>query len=297
MKIIIYTLLLSLIFQGCLFSHKKSKHRKITKPEIYSRNIEINQKALIVGTNDYKGDARDLIGIERDIENVKGLISGWGFDVKVLKGAQTLNFQQALSEYANTLTNDDVFILYFSGHGSYAVDRSGDELDDDRDELIVLSDGVRNQFVVDDNIDKLLEKIKARKLVIFDSCYSGTVNRNYVPDSELKVKYIPAPPGVGDKPQDEEKIAPVQSFMSTTGISGPQIFLSACQDSEKSLTSSKGSLFTNTLLSYISLDKNVKTVYQQTADSLKRRFHPMINVTDESLKDETLKRYLKIKVN
>jgi len=290
MHIILLAILIATLFNGCLFSKKR---KKTVKPPIITRNVTINQQALIIGVNDYKGTQKDLVGIDKDIDKMNRLFSSWGFEVKILKDAQSMDFQKNISQYASTLKENDVFILYFSGHGSSSVDRSGDELDDDRDELIVLSDGFKNLFILDDNIDKYLDKITARKLIIFDSCNSGTVNRAYTPNSDNKVKYIPAPADVGDS---EYEVIPIQSFL-TTHISGPSIFFAACQDNEKSLTSKNGSLFTNTFLSYISIDKSAKLIHKQTLESLKRTFHPTLSASNELLKNSTLKSYLKIKVD
>jgi len=289
MKIFLFAISISLLLSGCLFSKKRAH---IEKPHIITQNSTIKYQALIVGTNNYKGEDKDLVGIDLDIKNMNNIISSWGFEVEILKDKKSMDFQKALTNYANTLKADDVFILYFSGHGSYTVDRSGDELDDDRDELIVLSDGSRNLFILDDNIEKIVDKIEARKLIIFDSCYSGTVNRNYVPNQDMQVKYIPAPPGVGDSEHDIT--IPIQSFLSPK-ISGPSLFFSACKDNERSLSSNRGSLFTNTLLKNLNLNKSANSIHQQTLESLKRRFHPMLSASDNSLKNQTLKSYLKLR--
>lgn len=294
MKIILLLTSFLLLFNGCIFSKKRKPSQE--KPPIISRNVTINQQALIVGVNDYKDAHYDLAGIDIDIQNMNKLFSSWGFEVKTLKDAQSMDFQKNLSSLASSLNANDVFILYFSGHGSSTIDRSGDELNDDKDELIVLSDGVKNLFILDDNIDKHLEKIKARKLIIFDSCNSGTVNRSYIPNQDTKVKYIPAPPGVGDSEEDVTSPIPMQTFL-TPHISGPSLFFAACRDNEKSLASSKGSLFTNAFLSYVTIDKSVKTIHQQTLDNLSRVFHPTLSASNESLKNNTLKSYLKIKVD
>jgi len=291
MRIVSFSVLIALLFSGCLFSKKRSK---MEKPPIITRNVDINQQALIVGVNDYKGTDRDLVGIDLDVEKMDKLFRSWGFEVKILQDSKSMDFQKSIVEYANRLKADDVFILYFSGHGSSTVDRSGDELNDDRDELMVLSDGVKNLFILDDNIDKYLDKIEARKLIIFDSCNSGTVNRSYIPNQENRVKYIPAPPGVGDSEYDG--VVPIQSFL-TPKISGPSLFFAACRDNEKSLSSKNGSLFTNTFLSNISLEKSANLIHQQTLEHLKREFHPTLSASSESLKTNSLKSYLKIKVD
>jgi hypothetical protein len=269
-----------------LFSKKRHKQ----KPINVTRNAEINQQALVVGVNDYKGTAYDLDGIEIDIQKMSKLFSSWGFKVKTVRNKESMNIQRILSDYAAKLKEDDVFILYFSGHGSSTVDRSGDELNDDRDELIVVSDGTKNLFILDDKLDNILEKIRARKLIIFDSCNSGTANRSYTANQEKKIKYIPAPANVGDK--EDDLTIPIQSFMPVQ--KGPYIFFASCRDNEKSFSSKKGSLYTKNLLSNINLNKNPSQIHKQTVDNLKKYFHPNLTASDENLKFNTLKSYLKV---
>jgi hypothetical protein len=269
-----------------LFSKKRHKQ----KPINVTRNAEINQQALVVGVNDYKGTTYDLDGINIDTKNMSKLFSSWGFNVKTVRNEQSMDIQRILSDYADKLKEDDVFILYFSGHGSSTVDRSGDELNDDRDELIVVSDGKENLFILDDNLDKILDKIRARKLIIFDSCNSGTANRSYTADQDKKIKYIPAPANVGDK--EDDLVIPTRSFMPVQ--TGSYLFFSSCKDNEKSFSSKDGSLFTIKLLSHINLNKTPKQIHKETSESLSRYFHPNLTASDENLKFNTLKSYLKV---
>jgi hypothetical protein len=288
MRTILLSLSIILLFNGCIFSKKRSKKRTTT--EHITRNLDINQQALIVGVGNYKDSAYDLLGIELDIQRMNKLFSSWGFEVKTVRNAESMDFQKLLTDYANNLGEDDVFILYFSGHGSSTVDKSGDELDDDRDELIVVSNGEKNLFILDDNLDKYLEKIRARKLIIIDACNSGTINRNSNSDKNIQVKYIPAPANVGDSKEDIT--IPIQSFMPVQ--TGPYIFFAACRDNERSFTSKDGSTFTNTLLSFIDIDKSSDTIHKKVYNSLSSNFHPKLSSSDESLKFNTLRSYLKI---
>jgi len=289
MKIIIFTISVILLFNGCFSSKKRDKQ----EPVNITRNVAINQQALVIGVNDYKGTAYDLDGIDKDVINMNRLLSSWGFKVKTLKSKQSMQLLKVLSDYANSLKEDDVFILYFSGHGSSTIDHSGDELDDDKDELIVVSDGKENLFILDDNLDKTLDRIKARKLIIFDSCNSGTANRSYTPNQDKKVKYIPAPPNVGDNKNN--LIMPIQSFMPTQ--TGPYLFFASCQDNEKSFSSKDGSIFTNSFIDNVNLDKSATQIHKKISNNLSRYFHPNLTASDENLIYSRLKSYLKIKVN
>ncbi len=293
MKNFIFLTILTLLLGGC-FS-KKHKSITITQPETtkITKNINIKQKALIVGVNDYKDSAYDLVGTEKDVANVHKLFSSWGFDVEELYGANSLKFQDKLLELSSTLSNDDVLIIYVSGHGSYTKDYNGDEVDDNRDEILVFSDGIDNVYMIDDTLDKILDKIKARKLIIIDSCYSGTVNRSYT-KSDKMVKYIPAPRDIGDFLDDG--IAPTPSFLIPQ-IPGSTLLLSSCQDNEKSIATKNGSLFTNELVKNLDLNKNFDKVHQETLNNLSKHFHPVLSSSNPVLKNLTIKEYLKINAN
>jgi len=277
----IFSLLFSLFFTGCFFN--KKKHRAKT-PMAIIQDTNVTKKALIVGVGDYVKDNKDLPGIEIDVKKMKNLFTTWGFETAVLE--KPLEFEKTLLTYAN-LSKDDVFILYYTGHGSYTKDYSGDESDDGKDELIVLSDGNRNLFLLDDKIDNYLDNIKARKLIIFDSCNSGTSTRA-LGDGQTKVKYIQAPPLVGDK------YLPANSLVAKNTNSGPSLFFAACKDNEQSLSSARGSLFTSTFLSKVNINQSASWIQKQTLDSVKQHFHPVLSASDEDLKNIRLRDYLKL---
>jgi hypothetical protein len=280
-------LILLTFFSGCF----SSKHKKIkiptndTKPHVESRDFSGKKYALIVSTGNYKGTSKDLPGIHLDAARMKSKFQKWGFEIKHLEGKQTVEFEKVLNDYSSLLKKDDVFILYFSGHGSSTRDNSGDEIDDDKDELIVVSDGEKNIFIVDDLIERYLQNIKSRKLIIFDSCNSGTVTRAITHN----IKYIKAPPGVGDK-----NLLPAPTYLISPQP-GPQLFFAACEDDEKSLSSKDGSLFTNTLIKTLDIEKSPVTIHRETLNKISRYFHPTLYTSDDSIINEPLKYYLKIK--
>jgi len=303
MKFLIPALLISILFTGCLFS-KNKKVKTPTKAQIQTtkvpknikitKNTNITQKALLVGVNDYKDKTYDLMGTQKDVRKINKLFSSWGFDIDELYGSKSLEFQDKLLNLANTLKSDDVLVIYFSGHGSFTKDYNGDEISDNRDEILVFSDGIQNLYMLDDTIDKILEKIKARKLIIIDSCYSGTVNRSYTPNAYNKVKFIPAPPNIGDFLDDG--IAPTPSFL-TAQVSGSTVLLSSCKDNEKSIATKEGSLFTNSLVKNLNLDKSFDTIHKETLNNVSKYFHPVLSASNPVLKNITIKEYLKINTN
>lgn len=269
-----------------LFNACSSKKRK-PKPPIVIPNSTITQKALIMGMSDYAGGNNDLRGIDLDVQKMQTLFTSWGFDVDTL--THSMSFEQKMAHYATTLAVDDVFILYYSGHGSFTADTSNDEVDG-QDELIVLSDSDTNLYILDDKINLLLNSIPARKLIIFDSCNSGTSTKRAIIDEDIptQVKFMTAPKSAED--------SSIQNANTpNTSTSGTYLFYAACQDNEQSLASSNGSLFTNAFVNNVTLTQSASWTHQKTLNILSSRFHPKLSASDENLKNSTLKTYLKIK--
>ena len=120
------------------------------------------KEALIVGVSDYMGTRFDLAGVERDVPRMERLFKSLGFNVTVLKDAQSMSLESSLANYANLTANDN-FIFYYSGHGFHVKDDNGDEADGE-DETLVLSDGVENRLFLDDALFGYLNAIKAKSL-------------------------------------------------------------------------------------------------------------------------------------
>jgi hypothetical protein len=146
-----------------------------------------NKKALLIGIN-YTGTSNELYGCISDVNSIKERISNQGFtDINVMtdltsKKATRNNILEAFKNLLiNSKAGDLLFCLY-SGHGSYTIDRNGDE-QDGRDELIVSCD---LQGVLDDELKSLIQthlKESVTLFAMFDSCFSGSV-------LDLKYQYI-----------------------------------------------------------------------------------------------------------
>ena len=151
--------------------------------------------ALLVGINDYQlKEIPKLRGAVNDVTAVKELlVSRYGFrddpeHIRVLtdRGATRENildlFNSFLIKNAEKHKGENpIIVFHYSGHGSRARDFDGDE-PDGKDETIVPADsGVNGKVdITDDEIQELVGRLAAltdTALYIFDSCYSGTVNR------------------------------------------------------------------------------------------------------------------------
>jgi hypothetical protein len=102
----------------------------------------------------------------------------WGFDeVGVLTGreatARALDTQFHRFLVASRRA-EDVVLFYYTGHGSFYPDESGDE-PDGYDECLVSAEGLA---LLDDTLGRWVDEIPARQItVVFDTCHAGTALR------------------------------------------------------------------------------------------------------------------------
>jgi hypothetical protein len=141
--------------------------------------INKNKKALLIGIN-YTDTSNELYGCINDVTNVKERISNQGFtDITVLTDLTTKKATRnnILEEFKNLLTNSkegDLLFLLYSGHGSYVLDKNGDEKTG-YDQLIVPCDF---NAILDDELKSLIQthlKTDVTLFAMFDSCFSGSV--------------------------------------------------------------------------------------------------------------------------
>ena len=141
--------------------------------------IDKAKKALLVGIN-YTGTSSELYGCINDVNCIKERISSKGFtsintitDLTTKKPTRDNIISEFKSLLVNSQAGDLLFFLY-SGHGSYALDRNGEEADG-YDELIVSSD---SKGISDDELKKIIQqnlKQNVTLFAMFDSCFSGSV--------------------------------------------------------------------------------------------------------------------------
>ena len=138
-----------------------------------------NKKALLVGIN-YTGTQNELFGCINDVNSVKERINNEGFttintltDITVKKPTR----QNILDEFKKLLVNSesgDLLFFLYSGHGSYVLDKNGDEKDG-YDELLVSCD---LQGITDDDFKILILQYLKKDVTLFamfDCCHSGTI--------------------------------------------------------------------------------------------------------------------------
>ena len=141
--------------------------------------IDKNKKALLIGIN-YTGTSNELFGCINDVNSIKERITTHGFtSINTITDLTTKKptRDNILLEFKNLLINSqagDLLFFLYSGHGSYALDKNGDEKDG-YDELIVSSD---LKGVTDDELKNIIQqnlKQDVTLFAMFDSCFSGSV--------------------------------------------------------------------------------------------------------------------------
>ena len=119
-------------------------------------------RALILGVSQYKKPIPSLPGIDKDVANMRQIAELMGFgpsQIRVLTNSEVtvanirLQFQQFLSQAGP----EDRVLIYFSGHGAWVPDISGDEADG-RDEIWVTAETTVNakneleNYLLDDDV-------------------------------------------------------------------------------------------------------------------------------------------------
>jgi len=261
---------------------------------LFTTQALAKKQALLIGVSNYKGEASDLPGINYDIEKMKKLFIAWGFEVKVLFDNESMMTEKYLKMYSNSLNKNDIFAFYYTGHGSYALDKNGDE-EDGQDESIVLSDGRSDYHYLDDELNYRLNKIRAKKFIMFDSCHSGTANKG---KSKLMAKTIPS-----------ENLILFNSKGSYRGedVNGGEfVIFSASRDYEQSRASEIGSLFTNEIYKLLSDTTSREKTFTslqneatvQIVNLCKRNkvnpHHPHLLTSNQKLKNVSMSQYLAV---
>ena len=265
---------------------------------IFSKAITGKKQALVVGISDYKGTQSDLGGIDKDVANMKKLFESWGFDVTVLFDKDSLKIVDYLTQYGKDMGSEDFFTFYYSGHGSHKDDENGDE-SDNQDETLVLSDGEENIHLIDDILFAKFNAIKAKKMIFFDSCHSGTVFRAL--GKKVQAKTI--------SPNDVTRSIAVSKGISvkkgdTLDKNSDYVVFSSSQDDEESLATPTGSLFTNALTGIFSNSSAQSKSFNEINDDLVKKVlayarqtdgephHPNISFSDASLGSGSLKSFV-----
>ena len=202
-------------------------------------------RALLIGL-DYDGsDVVSLPGIRIDMDLMVEVARTLGIeDIRELWNAEaTLDgIRNSIRAVGNGISEDDLVLIYFSGHGTRVNDRGQqDETDDNRDEALVPFDGADlTSALIDDEFGNLLARIPSRRvLVVVDACNSGTTAKNL---GYRQKAYMP--PAVSRPKVLGRDLQPGLFGANPAGAVGNFIGIMAAQDHELAMATGSGSVLT-----------------------------------------------------
>lgn len=180
------------------------------------------KKALLIGIN-YNKTPYQLNGCINDASALANRLAfTYGFkniflltDNTVIKPTR-INILNNIKAFLQSAQDGDTLFLSYSGHGSYVLDRNGDETQDRRDEVLI---GCDLQAVLDDDLKILLNtclRPKVTLIVLCDSCFSESV---------LDLRY---------QHMDTQYKKDLNVNTTSTDTPGNVILLSGCQDNQYS---------------------------------------------------------------
>jgi metacaspase-1 len=150
-------------------------------PTIISKR-SMRRDAVCMGINVFSAlPHATLGGCVADAKTWRGLWQWRGFDdVRLYVDAQALKevAKEELTRLVMDAKTDDEKVFQLSSHGTWDVDREGDE-NDRRDEAFCFHDLAQRGPLTDDEISVILNKSRKRfrMLLIMDTCHSGTSSR------------------------------------------------------------------------------------------------------------------------
>lgn len=204
------------------------------------------KKALLIGIN-YKNSPAELRGCINDINDIKNiLVENCDYqesNITVLtEEHQNMPTRKNIESYINWLVTDifsgDTILFYYSGHGFYKKDLSGDEFDYN-DELLVPLDYETQGFISDDWLLKnLIEKIphNATLWAFADCCHSGTIlDLKYNYQSKCSLLPIKAYKKNMDYNSSDWNDKYLLYLEKQNDVQGTVCLFTGCQDEEQSI--------------------------------------------------------------
>ena len=151
-----------------------------TKELRSAANFSGKQYALVVGTNNYKGEGwKKLPNAINDARAVTDMLAqGYGFEVQLLEDKPMDSIYKAIGEYYRKLNPTDQLVIYFAGHGDMEDEFMDDGFIVCTDSRSRAEDPARNTYIQYVKLQKMINKIPARQiLVMLDVCHGGAFNQ------------------------------------------------------------------------------------------------------------------------
>lgn len=137
---------------------------------------------VFVGIREYGGEAADLEHCDEDASELARVLRDRGVQTAtqqvVLTNAQAtpLAMRSAIEAMARLVSEDDLLMVFYSGHGSQVRGTAGVEEPDGLDETIRLRGG----SVRDNDLAAWIAPVRGTVLVALDSCHAGGFARDVV---------------------------------------------------------------------------------------------------------------------
>jgi len=158
--------------------------------------------AVIVGVADYPGTIKDLAYTDDDAVAVYNSLlkdsTRWSPDhVQLLLDSQASKegIGSAIDVVALQGSSNDVFVLYFSGHGTTGLDIDPLDEADGLDEYICCYGSSLSEFICDDELSDWLSDLPMDCIIVMlDTCFSGGQIKSVAEGAEVKsINQGPAP--------------------------------------------------------------------------------------------------------
>ena len=174
-------------------------------------DLDYDRYAIVYGISDYP-TAPPLTSTGNDANDMSDLLLSQGFDVILritddpvqtptvplnppnIDEASYDQLDRDFQTVAGQADLDDLFVFYFSGHGTQLSAGSSENTpgSDEKDEAIVLVNDALTleEYLIDDTLADWLQTIPcARRVVILDSCYSGGFISNSLEADAISQNY------------------------------------------------------------------------------------------------------------
>lgn len=139
--------------------------------------------AISVGIADYGGNTSDLTYTDTDAAKLYQKFEELGMlheeSILLTNQQATLpEFRRAFQRVAAQAGPDDIFLFFYSGHGSQIEDPNDRGELDGRDETLVFADG---EELTDDDLATMFADVRAgTTMIVLDSCFSGGFERDLI---------------------------------------------------------------------------------------------------------------------
>ena len=226
------------------------------KPSDVKKRISIGsggptKTAICIGINRYPVGYPSLTKCVDDAKAWQALLTSRGFKCTMLldEAATKANIISTItSAIAKNRKKGSIIVITNSSHGSQVIDSSGDELEDNRDEVLCPADFPL--YVSDDDLRTIFQNLAPNVTLelYLDCCHSGTGTRSIGPsqDGILAIRSLP--------PLIENRPIKTKGFVEVPTLN--HILFAGCKDSEVSYELSVGGALTYFAIQAIKLGYN-----------------------------------------